>query len=51
MTYLEQALRLGFEKLTKEELVDLSIELVKDGLHIAGRKRKPKPKTLERREK
>lgn len=36
---LEDALRFTFEKLTKEQLVDLAIMLTVDGLHAAGRKK------------
>ena len=35
---LEKALRSGFEKLTKEELINLAILLMDEGLHMAGRK-------------
>ncbi len=36
---LEDALRFTYEKLTKEELVNLAIMLTVDGLHSAGRKK------------
>ena len=40
---LEDALRFTFEKLTKEELVDVAILLTVEGLHSAGRKPSVKP--------
>lgn len=47
---LEDALRFTYEKLTKEQLVDLAIMLTVDGLHSAGRRPvnyKPYPKKNE----
>lgn len=41
---LKKALRSGFEKLTKEELINLAILLMDDGLHNAGRKPKKEKK-------
>jgi len=44
---LEEALRFAFEKLNKEQLVNLAIQLIIDGLHTAGRKnKKEEPKIL-----
>ena len=43
MDNLEKALRVTFNQLNKEELVDLLCMLIKDSLHHAGRKKTSKP--------
>lgn len=40
MTELEKALRMTFEKLTKEELISLMCISIKENLHSHGRKPK-----------
>jgi hypothetical protein len=40
MDDLTKALKVTFESLTKEELIELLCELMKEGLHHAGRKKK-----------
>jgi len=44
MSELEKALRSSFKDLTKEELTDLLVAVIEDGLHRRG----PKKKTLEK---
>ena len=45
MSDLDTALRFTFEKLTREELIELAIVLTKERLHSAGRKSKKKEET------